>query len=54
MALAHPQLKILALSAESLRDSEIPGRLLALPKPFPLDSFIDSVEGLLGITPARA
>jgi CheY-like chemotaxis protein len=54
MALAHPQLKILALSAESLQDSEIPGRLLALPKPFALDSFIDSVERLLGITPARA
>ncbi len=47
MASAHPGLKILALSAESLQGSEIPGRLLALPKPFPLDSFIDSVERLL-------
>ena len=46
MASAHPRLKILALSAESLQGSEIPGRLLALPKPFPLDSFIDCVEHL--------
>ncbi len=44
---AHPRLKILALSAEPLEDHEIPGRLLALPKPFPLDSFVDCVERLL-------
>jgi CheY-like chemotaxis protein len=49
LALAHayPRLKILALSAESLKDNEIPGRLLALPKPFPLDSFVDCVDRLL-------
>jgi CheY-like chemotaxis protein len=47
LALAHPRLKILALSAESLQGSEIPGRLVALPKPFPLDSFLDCVERLL-------
>jgi len=47
LAQAHPSLKILALSAESLQDSEIPGRLLALPKPFPLDRFVDSVDRLL-------
>jgi CheY-like chemotaxis protein len=47
LALAHPHLKILALSAESLQASEIPGRLVALPKPFPLDSFVDCVERLL-------
>jgi CheY-like chemotaxis protein len=48
LACAHPSLKILALSAESLQGSEIPGRFLALPKPFPLDSFVDSVDRLLG------
>jgi hypothetical protein len=46
LAGAYPNLKILALSTESLAD--IPGRLLALPKPFPLDSFVDSVDRLLG------
>lgn len=45
---AHPSLKILALSAEAFKDSEIPGRLLALHKPFPLDSFVDCVNRLLG------
>jgi DNA-binding response OmpR family regulator len=49
VALAHafPRLKILALSTESLQDSEIPGRLLALPKPFALDRFVDCVDRLL-------
>ncbi len=47
LAGAHPGLKILALSAEKLPVVEIPGRLLVLPKPFPLDSFIDCVERLL-------
>jgi CheY-like chemotaxis protein len=46
LADAHPALKILALSAETIQDIEIPGRLLLLPKPFPLDSFIDCVERL--------
>jgi CheY-like chemotaxis protein len=44
---AYPSLKILALSTESLQDSEIPGRLLALPKPFALDRFVDCVDRLL-------
>ena len=44
---AHPALKILALSAEKLPVIEIPGRLLVLLKPFPLDSFVDCVERLL-------
>ena len=44
---AHPGLKILALSEERIEEKEIPGRLLALPKPFPLDRFVDSVDGLL-------
>jgi CheY-like chemotaxis protein len=48
LARALPNLKILALSAQALKESELPGRLLVLPKPFPLDSFIDSVDGLLG------
>jgi len=39
-------LKILALSEENLDEKEIPGRLLALPKPFPLDRFIDTVDRL--------
>lgn len=47
LARAHPALKILALSAEKSQDIEIPGRLLVLPKPFPLDSFVDCVERLL-------
>ena len=47
LADAHPALKILALSAEKLPDFEIPGRLLVLPKPFPLESFVDCVEQLL-------
>jgi CheY-like chemotaxis protein len=47
LARALPSLKILALSAEPLKDNEIPDRLLVLPKPFPLDSFVDSVDCLL-------
>lgn len=46
LANEHRSLKILALSAEPLRN-EIPERLLVLPKPFALDSFVDSVAGLL-------
>jgi CheY-like chemotaxis protein len=46
LARVHPNLKILALSAETL-DSEIPGRLLVLPKPFPLDRFVDCVDRLV-------
>jgi DNA-binding NtrC family response regulator len=47
LAHAHPSLKILALSAESLQDIEIPGRLLSLPKPFALDRFVDCVDRLV-------
>ena len=43
----YPNLKILALSTESLAD--IPGRLLASSQAVPLpDSFVDSVDRLLG------
>jgi CheY-like chemotaxis protein len=49
LAHAHPKLKILALSGASLDGKEIPGRLLALPKPFPLDSFVDCVDRLLAL-----
>jgi CheY-like chemotaxis protein len=47
-ARALPSLKILALSAEPLLANEIPERLLVLPKPFALDSFVDCVDRLLG------
>jgi CheY-like chemotaxis protein len=47
LARVHPHLKILALSAEPTEASDIPGRLLALPKPFPLESFVDCVDRLL-------
>jgi CheY-like chemotaxis protein len=47
LARALPSLKVLALSAEPLFDNEIPDRLLVLPKPFPLDSFVDGVDCLL-------
>jgi CheY-like chemotaxis protein len=47
LARVHPHLKILALSPEPVEASVIPGRLLALPKPFPLHSFVDCVDRLL-------
>jgi CheY-like chemotaxis protein len=47
LARAHPSLKILALSTDSFEGHEIPGRLLALPKPFPLDRFVECVDRLL-------
>ncbi len=47
LARAYPNLKILALSAEKLPESEIPSGLLALPKPFPLDRFVECVDRLL-------
>lgn len=47
LARAYPNLKILALSAEKLAEMEIPERLLVLPKPFPLDHFVDCVDRLL-------
>lgn len=48
LACALPSLKILALSSERLPDNEMPDRLLVLPKPFPLDNFVDCVDRLLG------
>jgi CheY-like chemotaxis protein len=47
LARALPGLKILAISAEPLPNNEMPARLLALPKPFPLDSFVDGVDRLV-------
>jgi CheY-like chemotaxis protein len=47
LARAHPNLKVLALSAEKLTDLEIHERLLVLPKPFALDRFVDCVDRLL-------
>jgi two-component system cell cycle response regulator CpdR len=52
LARAHPRSKILALSEEPLAftepDNELLSRLMVLPKPFALDSFVDCVERLLG------
>lgn len=50
LARAHPELKILALTQECIAqfDGEIPGRLFVLPKPFPLNSLVDSVDRILG------
>jgi len=47
LAHVHPNLKILALSLESGNGAEIPGRCLTLPKPFSLESFLESVDRLL-------
>jgi len=47
LALALPSLKILALSAEPLLANVIPGRLQVLPKPFPLDTFVNGVDRLV-------
>jgi len=47
LARAHPSLKILALSEDSYQGHEIPGRLLALSKPFSLDRFVDCVDRFL-------
>lgn len=47
LARAHPHLKVLALAAEPLQGNQIPGRLLTLLKPFPLDRFMDCVDRLL-------
>jgi hypothetical protein len=49
LAAAHvyPHLKILALFSDSLNGNEIPGRFLALAKPFSLESFLESVDRLL-------
>jgi CheY-like chemotaxis protein len=47
VARAHPDLKVLALASEPLPDTEIPGRLLTLLKPFPLDRFMECVDRLL-------
>jgi CheY-like chemotaxis protein len=47
LARALPSLRILALSAVPLKDNEIADRLLVLPKPFTLDSFVEGVDCLL-------
>ena len=47
LAQAHPRLKILAVSEQSLQEYEIPGRFLSLLKPFPLDSLVDCVDRLM-------
>lgn len=47
LARAYPDLKVLALASEPLQENQIPGRLLTLLKPFPLDRFTDCVELLL-------
>ncbi len=47
LARAHPDLKVLALASEPLPDNQIPGRLLTLLKPFPLDRFLECVDRLL-------
>jgi CheY-like chemotaxis protein len=47
LARAHLSLKILALSTDSFQCHDIPGRLMALPKPFPLDRFVDCVDRLV-------
>jgi hypothetical protein len=53
LASVHPNLKILALSSDSVNGSEIPGRCLQLTKPFSLDSFLACVDRLLEpVTPA--
>ena len=49
----HPNLKILALTGEPLGEGEIPGRWLALLKPFSLDSFVERVDRLLYPPDAR-
>ena len=47
LAHVHPDLKVLALSLESLDDAEVPERCLALTKPFSLETFLESVDRLL-------
>jgi CheY-like chemotaxis protein len=49
LAFAHvnPDLKVLALSLESLDQAEVPERCLALTKPFSLETFLESVDRLL-------
>jgi CheY-like chemotaxis protein len=47
LARAHPYIKVLALSARSSNEQEIPGQLAVLEKPFSLDRFVDAVDRLL-------
>jgi hypothetical protein len=44
----HTNLKILALSMEPLNGAEIPGRYIALTKPFASQMFLECVDRLLG------
>jgi CheY-like chemotaxis protein len=48
LARTYPDLKILALTSEALDSGEFAGRVLVLPKPFPLHSFVDCVDRLFG------
>ncbi len=47
LAGAHPNLKILALSSESLNGAKVSERCSTLRKPFSLESFLECVERLL-------
>lgn len=47
LAHVHPDLKVLALSLESLDQADVPERCLALTKPFSLETFLESVDRLL-------
>jgi CheY-like chemotaxis protein len=47
LAHLHPDLKVLALSPESLDQAEAPEHCLALTKPFSLETFLESVDRLL-------
>jgi DNA-binding response OmpR family regulator len=47
LARVHPDLKVLALSLEPLDSAEIPGRCLALAKPFSLEMFVACADRLL-------
>jgi CheY-like chemotaxis protein len=54
LASVHTNLKILALSMESLNGAEIPGRCLALAKPFAPHMFLESVDRLLEFETSQA
>jgi CheY-like chemotaxis protein len=47
LAHLHPNLKILALSVDALNGAEIPGRCMALTKPFSFEIFLECVDRLL-------
>jgi DNA-binding NtrC family response regulator len=47
LARLHPNLKILSLSPDAVNGAEIPGRCLALTKPFSFETFLECVDRLL-------